>query len=203
MWASDCVSFLSFLCPTQSPQSSVLCSVPSWKFLFSGTRGAGPSVLGRSHAARPHNGRAVMLYQHLFPSSPSLFVCGFNRVPLGQPAMWRARLCIVIFCWFCAADQSLPWLTLNLHLVVDKLYFSPHYKLAAESSRFNVWLTQACIVETKIRYLTPSRIASCTFCAYTLNLLCEQQVVVFRQIYFTARILPVWAEGASHFCNQN
>lgn len=28
--------------------------------------------------------------------------------PSGQPATRRARLCIIIFCWFCAADQSVP-----------------------------------------------------------------------------------------------
>lgn len=78
MWASNCVYFLSFLCPTQRPQSSALCSVPSWKFLFSGTRGAGPAVLGRSHSTGPHNGWAVLLYQHLFLSCfPPFFSATF------------------------------------------------------------------------------------------------------------------------------
>lgn len=62
------------------------------------------------------------------------------------------------------------------------LYCSPHYRLAAESCRFNVWLTKA-VHRGDEDHLTPIRIASSE--------------------HFSNRILPAWAEGASHFCHQN
>lgn len=149
MWASNCVYFLSFLCPTQSPQSSALCSGPSWKFLFSWTRGQDcpcwadfiPPDLTMDELCCYIN----IYFSHVSP--PPFFYCHFNHIPLGQSATGRVRLCVAVcvrYRWLCVADQWVPWLTLTLHLVWEKpVLYTLYFRLAGEPTHFCMCPTQA------------------------------------------------------------
>lgn len=80
-----------------------------------GSEGGWSVRAGLSHPTRPHNGRAVLLYQHLFLSClrPLFFFlpAAFNHFPLGQSATGRARPCTAVFVsvtcrWLCAGAMT-------------------------------------------------------------------------------------------------
>ena len=154
-----------------------------------GGGGAGASVLVRSHPARPHNGRAVLLYQHLFLSclfflSPATF----NHFPLGQSATGRAGLCTAVFVcvryrWFCGGAMT---------------HSDPAYSVGEACSVVLILVCPfLCVHSWDADKILPS-ITYTLWAAHSVPVFrCEWQAVVYRQVYFRGRILPARAEGAA------
>lgn len=203
MWASNCVYFLSFLCPTQSPQSSALCSGPSWKFLFSWTRGQDcpcwadfiPPDLTMDELCCYIN----IYFSHV---SPPPFFTVTLITSLWANQQQEERGCALLSVWDIAGFVLLTsgchdslWLCI---LCERSLCYIPFISgLQASLPIFVCALLKLCIHEKQIRYLAPSCIytASGTFCAYILTSLCEWQAVVYTQVYLQAACV----EGATYF----
>lgn len=153
MWASDFVDFLSFLCPTQSSQCWALCSVPSWKFLFSGTR---------------VGGGGWRCWADLIPQGPTMdelcsyinidfSLCAHFSIPVRQSGTGWARLrqCLLSV-WDISGAVRTSGCHGSLRPRARLMTYSPNFRLAGEQQQPRCFCTvrsplEMCIHEMHIR----------------------------------------------------